>query len=511
MPVIEGGTGDITLTNHGVLVGAGTTAITQLAVGTTGQVLTGVTGADPSFQSPAVSSITITGNSGGGLTGNSFTFTGGTTGLTFAGAGSTETLGGTLAIANGGTNATSMATSNGTIYYDGTRLVTTATGSAGQVLTSNGASAPTYQAAVTGITTIDGDIGSVTGSTIKFSGVNSGDSVIFNDDGTSDTMYLELTNSHNSTYLGSNAGGVGGTGANNVSIGFNSLQNQGSNARSISIGNGTIGASDTVDCVAIGHNALGNSDTGSSYNIAIGSNAGSTYGLGEASNICIGYNVVGTASESNVCRIGVGTGTGNGQLNATFIQGISGTNVGSVADVVSIATGTGKLGTTAITAGTGITITPGANTITIASATQSAFIAVLSATTGGSTGAGAPFTIVFDTSINDALGDYDTGTGIFTAPATGYYQFYTTITGITTTIATSMQIDIITTVNTFSNTFRRSAGNLDITLNLSIIAHMTAGDTAYCSVTIFGEAGNTDRIFGDNTTAGTVFGGAKIS
>ena len=146
--VANGGTGRATLTNHGVLVGAGTSAITQLAVGTTGQVLTGVTGADPVFASPAASSISITGNSGGALTGAAFTFTGGTTGLTFAGAGSTETLGGTLAIANGGTNATSMANTDGVVYYDGTRLVTTAVGTATQVLTSNGAGvAPTFQPA----------------------------------------------------------------------------------------------------------------------------------------------------------------------------------------------------------------------------------------------------------------------------------------------------------------------------------------------------------------------------
>lgn len=37
------------LTDHAVLVGAGTDTITKLAVGTTGQVLTGATGADPAF------------------------------------------------------------------------------------------------------------------------------------------------------------------------------------------------------------------------------------------------------------------------------------------------------------------------------------------------------------------------------------------------------------------------------------------------------------------------------
>lgn len=120
--------------------------IASVAVSNTNMVTIDTTTGQLGSQAVPSSSITITGDSGGGLTGNSFTFTGGTTGLTFAGAGTTETLGGTLAIANGGTNATSFATTDGTVYYDGTRLVTTATGTSGQVLTSNGAGvAPTYQ------------------------------------------------------------------------------------------------------------------------------------------------------------------------------------------------------------------------------------------------------------------------------------------------------------------------------------------------------------------------------
>lgn len=106
----NGGTGATTFTSHGVLLGNTTSAITATAAGTTGQVLTGITGSAPTFQAPAASSISITGNSGGALTGNAFTFTGGTTGLTFSGAGTTETLGGTLIVANGGTAANSFNT-----------------------------------------------------------------------------------------------------------------------------------------------------------------------------------------------------------------------------------------------------------------------------------------------------------------------------------------------------------------------------------------------------------------
>lgn len=47
--VAGGGTGATTLTSHGVLVGAGTSAISGLTVGTNGQVLLGSTGANPAF------------------------------------------------------------------------------------------------------------------------------------------------------------------------------------------------------------------------------------------------------------------------------------------------------------------------------------------------------------------------------------------------------------------------------------------------------------------------------
>ncbi len=186
--VSEGGTGATTLTNHGVLLGQGTSAIAVTAVGTTGQVLTGVTASDPVWAAPAASSISITGNSGGALVGNAFTFTGGTTGLTFSGAGTTETLTGTLAIANGGTNATSMATTDGTVYYDGTRLVTTATGTAGQFLRSGGAGvAPAYATLPASSITITGDSGgALAGAAFTFTGGTTG--LSFSGAGTTETL-----------------------------------------------------------------------------------------------------------------------------------------------------------------------------------------------------------------------------------------------------------------------------------------------------------------------------------
>lgn len=130
IPVVvsSGGTGAITLTSHGVLLGNTTSAVTATAAGTTGQVLTGVTGSAPTFQSPAASSITITGDTGGALAGAAFTFAGGTTGLSFGGAGSTETLTFAGITANGGvvnlgTDSANNAINIGTVSAAG-RVIT---------------------------------------------------------------------------------------------------------------------------------------------------------------------------------------------------------------------------------------------------------------------------------------------------------------------------------------------------------------------------------------------------
>ena len=64
--VTQGGMGSTSLTDHTVLVGAGTAAVTQLGVGTSGHVLIGSSGADPVFAALASSGGTITFSLGAG-------------------------------------------------------------------------------------------------------------------------------------------------------------------------------------------------------------------------------------------------------------------------------------------------------------------------------------------------------------------------------------------------------------------------------------------------------------
>jgi Chaperone of endosialidase len=74
------------------------------------------------------------------------------------------------------------------------------------------------------------------------------------------------------------------------------------------------------------------------YNTMLGSSCGTAYTSSESSNIIVGYNIAGTISESNVLRIGNGSGTGDGQLNNAYVSGVyaPGTAIGGTAKVTLI-------------------------------------------------------------------------------------------------------------------------------------------------------------------------------
>lgn len=258
----------------------------------------------------------------------------------------------------------------------------------------------------TPITQIDGNTGYVKGATVTITtGTSNGTSVFTGNDATVMTQTFDDGNFN--LFLGTNTYQYGANSASsNVGLGITAGENLSDGA----VGNVLIGAtagqtvSTGIENICIGYEAgivttgIGNISIGAAsgggsegnYNTCVGSSAGP--GAPAADNtsnylVCIGYdsgsnylnnesnNIVisneGTANESNVLRIGAGTGTGQQELANTYISGINGVDVGSVASVVSISGD--HLGSTTITAGTGITVIPGANTITIASSGGSSF------------------------------------------------------------------------------------------------------------------------------------------
>ena len=308
-PVVEGGTGAQTLTSNGVLLGNTTSAITATTAGTTGQVLTGVTGNAPTFQAPAASSITITGDSGGGLTGNSFTFTGASTGLTFAGAGTTETLGGTLIVGNGGTGVATMTTAYapvcaGTTATGNLQVASTGLSTSGYVLTSNGnAALPSFQASP-GSTAFD----SIVVQTFTSSGTYTP---------TSGMKYCTIE------VVGGGGGGGGGTttGASSLSGGIGG--GGGGYARK-TVTAATIGASQTVTVGAGGTaGAVGGGQGGTGGTSSVGSIVSATGGVGgmgsgAGSTWASGGAAGGVGSSGDINAYGGSSPFGFGNVTVSF-------------------------------------------------------------------------------------------------------------------------------------------------------------------------------------------------
>lgn len=178
----------------------------------------------------------------------------------------------------------------------------------------------------TGISTLTGDTGSATGSTVKIfantASQGSGSSV--STAASAAQVLLNLSDSNDNTILGSGAGNVSISGSSNASIGHGSLS-------SLTTGSSNTFAGPTV----------GASITTGSNNLFLGNLTGSACTFGsESSNVYLA--TVGIFNESNTIRIGT-QGTGTGQQNSTYIAGIQGTTITGGFTVLCDVTG--KLGT----------------------------------------------------------------------------------------------------------------------------------------------------------------------
>ena len=141
---------------------------------------------------------------------------------------------------------------------------------------------------------------------------------------------------------------------------------------------------------------------------------------------------------------------------------------------------------------------------------QPAFFAYLSSTATNKTGNGAVYSLGTDalTEVFDQGSDFNTN-GTFTAPVTGIYDLRSQVTITGTTVATTFVLSIVisgTSARTFTNTFSRAALAADQSCQISALAQMTATDTAIVTITVTGEAGDTDDI-GGSATAITYFTG----
>ena len=206
---------------------------------------------------------------------------------------------------------------------------------------------PTPTDLSTSITTINGDSGSITGSSVTIfsntSTLNAGCSVNFTNSGTTSTF--NVTDGAGNTIIGKGSGNatVSSTSAGTTCLGSGALLALTSGQSNTVIGyqagqSINTGLRNTI----LGAAALSGIDSGS-YNISIGRISGQNYTSSESNNIIIGS--VGVIGDSNIIRIGT-QGSGTQQQNKCFIAGIYNNNSSGFTSplAVYVDSSTGQLG-----------------------------------------------------------------------------------------------------------------------------------------------------------------------
>lgn len=315
--VAHGGTGDAAFTVYApVCGGVTTTGVLQSAstgISNSGYVLTS-TGASslPTWQASGAGIATLDGDTGS-ATGSTVFIRGG--GVTGAGATVLFTAGGSgLGLSTTVASNTFIGFESGNATLSGIRNTIVGSNGAGSVGNPGGSlTSGSYNTVVTGA---GAGSGLVDGEFNSFFGYQTGASCVSGQQNICIGNSADLGASvNNCVVIGSSAQATAGTA---VVVGPSAA----------TAGNGD---------VIIGSSALGGSG---GNNICIGAGAGSAYGSTESANICLAAS--GVNAESNVTRIGFGSGIA--QQTACYIDGINTASV--VGSAVLVDATTGQLGIT---------------------------------------------------------------------------------------------------------------------------------------------------------------------
>jgi hypothetical protein len=477
LDVNSAGVGTISIgtnaTAHSTIIGSTTAAATTtIQAPSAGVILTGVQGvavanknyvtintATGAIGSDAgtVTSISITGNSGGALTGAAFTFTGGTTGLTFAGAGTTETLTGTLGVANGGTGTTGLTGiiigNGGLSPYTASTVTQYGTLVAG---TSNTVSS-VAPSATSGIPFISqGNAANPTFGTAVVAGGGTGNTTF--------TAYSVITAGTTATGAFQNVVGVGTLGQLLVSQGAGALPVwTTSAATTITI------TGDTGGALTSGSFTFSGGTTGLSFG-----GSGSTETLTFA-GITANGGTVSLATDATTSTINVGTGAGVKTSTFGSTNTTSATTLQAGSGALSIS-GTGTLGIQSATGAMSISTDASATTVNIATGGAVKTVTLGSTNTTSATTVQSGSGALNITSTNGAQ-THNSGTGVM--------GISTDASATTVNIATGGAVKTLTlgsTNTTSATTLQNGSGALAITsTNGTITMNSGTGTLAIAS------------------------------
>jgi hypothetical protein len=351
-----------------------------------------------------------------------------------------------------------------------------------------------------GITTLVAtDSGTATGSSVTITGTDGAHTIA-----SGSTMTIELRGpGTRNTFLGESSGNAGVSGNANTSVGsasLNAISTGGSNAfvgdycgvvldtgsQNVGMGQATmLSLTSGSNNVAIGWAAL-NGLVNGNYNIAIGNQAGEDYTTNESNNITISsLSTTGVTGESNTLRIGDSTGTGQGQLNQAFISGINGT------------TGTGT--TVGVTSGNQLTAGG-----VLTNSSQPAFLVNLSSSPTNVTGAGAAYTVPFDTVLFDQSSSFNTGTSQFIAPVAGVYWFNVQIFSNNISTQNFVAMNLVTNdggTDSYNLCYQGViAANAQMAVRGGALALLAAGETVQVQFVMDGGPGDVGIYLNENLT-----------
>lgn len=394
------------LTNHAVLVGAGTATITKVGpTATIGQVLQSAgAAADPAF-STATYPLTTTINQ---LLYSSAANT--VTGLSTANRGVLTTG------ATGVPVITALATDGQVIIGSTAGAPAAATLTAGSGISiTNGSNSITVAVSGTGVgQTITGDTGgalSPTAGNWNFDArPSAGSSVSFS--GSGSTLTLNTSDASLNTFIGLDCGNTTLSGNSNSGFGEDVLEGLTSGSNNSAFGRNSLDVASTAsNNSAYGNGSLQSLQSGTG-NYAFGNNAGSSYTTSESNNIVIGNT--GTIADSAAIRIGT-----SGTHTKAFMAGVSGVSVANQA-ITTINTSTGQLGSAAFSVVTQVFSASGTYT-----PTSGMKYCKVRQVGGGGAGGGAPVTSGTQTAGGGGGGSGEYAEGTFSSATIGASQTVT--------------------------------------------------------------------------------------
>lgn len=219
---------------------------------------------------------------------------------------------------------------------------------------------------------------------------------------------------------------------------------------------------------------------------------------------------IGSDNAANAINIGVGT--------TARTVGICNS---AAAHVLTVGSNNGAASTTIQYGTTGLSVTGGSGgqSIAITSAgqiimpLQAKFSAYKSSTSTNVTGDGTAATVVFDTEQFDVGSNYNSGTGVFTAPVTGKYFFQANLMYSAIGVQTTAQCRIDTAAHNYDGNYLSptacQAGGNFLAVNASVIISLSASDTVSVTAAVTGGT-KTVSVFGNATELYTYFTGYLI-